>query len=195
MDYYWQRICNVYSSVKQRNLVHRKQLVVNNLPPKHISVLKEMWQSRIWSKYGLWFHFFWLTQEASSSESKLLCEVYWLSSDKMLHEFLQIRMNSPQDTETMPVKIILTLRDLLKWSISVIGFLTRRIWIDPCRVKLTQCFMWRLGYRYLLKTNLLKLLDLQELNSVVIIFFADNFHLWKMATHGILLDVVGLYVK
>lgn len=50
MDYYWQRICNMYSAVKQKkmrlceylnSLVHRKQLVVNNLPPKHNSVWKK----------------------------------------------------------------------------------------------------------------------------------------------------------
>ena len=54
--------------------------------------------------------------------------------------FLQQRMGSLQDTKTMPVKTILTLRDLLKWGILVIGSLTRRVWIDPLQGEVGMMF-------------------------------------------------------
>lgn len=129
--------------------------MVNNLPLDHVSVLKEM--MAIMNMIKMWpliSFLFWMLWEESSSECKILLfyEACWLSRGKILHMFLKQKMRS-QDTDTMPIKTILALRDFLKWGISVIGSLTRRIWIDPFRVKVAQCFIWRLRYRDFLKIN------------------------------------------
>lgn len=156
---------------------------------------KGWWHLWIWSKYGLWFHLFSGCYEKNQAVNLrlLFYEVCWLSRGKMLRVFLQQRMRSPQDPETMPVKTILTLRDLLKCGISVIGSLTRRVWIDPLSVKLAWYFVWRLRYRDYLKSNWFKLLDLQDLNSFPLL--ANYLYVWKKATDDVLLDVMGWYVK
>lgn len=161
-------------------LVNGKQLMVNNSSPDHVSVLKGrmtiMNMSKIWPLISL---LSWLLWEELSSEFKTLLfysQVCWLSRGKMLHVFLQWKLSSPQDTETMPGKTILTLRDLL---ISVITLLTRRVWIDPFRVKLAQCFVGRLRSRDFFKTNWFKQLDLQELNSLPLL--VGHLHFWKTA--------------
>lgn len=97
---------------------------------------KQWQQSWIWSKYDLWFHFFSGCYEKNQTVNLGLyfsakyvgCEgarCYLSFCNKEWYFF---------DIETMPVKIILILRDLLKWSISMIGYLTRRVWIDPFRI-------------------------------------------------------------
>ena len=69
----------------------------------------------------------------------------------MLHVFLQQRMGSLQDTKTMPVKTILTLRDLLKWGILLIGSLTRRVWIDPLQGEVGMMFCMKINIQKFLK--------------------------------------------
>ena len=108
-------------------------------------------------------------------------------------------MRSPQDTETLPAKTILPLRDLFKCSISVIGSLTRRVWIDPFRVKLAWCLMWRLKYRDFLKINWFKWLDLQELGLFPTAYWLSSLgeegNWWHVITcGGIIREIMTCHV-
>lgn len=163
--------------------------MVNNWSPDLVSVSKGIMTVTNTIKICARLHFFSGCHE-SNNESKTLLfysEVCWLSRGKMLHVILKRRIRFPHCIETMPVKTILILKTCSN------GAFQWRIWIDPFRVKLAWCFMWRIRYRNLLRTNWVKWLDLQELYSFPSL--ANYLHLKKKSTDDILLHVVGWYTS